>query len=148
MLASKAAEKLIEEIYSTFYFIVPRLPSRLSKKRLSESQFSTLLILINGKKEGEKITPKKIEEKTTYSSPIVTRILDNLEEKKLVERIPYSFPTDKRKVEVKITSAGIEALSKEKNQRKRWFEQKLSILSEEERTSFVTILRKITLETD
>lgn len=148
MLASQAAEKLIEEIYSTFYFMVPRLPSRLSRKRLSESQFSTLLILINRKNEGEKITPKKIGEKTTYSSPIVTRILDNLEEKKLVERIPYSFPTDKRKVEVKISSAGIEALSKEKNQRKRWFEEKLSILSEEERTSFVTILRKIALEID
>ncbi len=143
MLASQAAEKLIEEIYSTFYFMVPRLPSRLSKKRLSESQFSTLLILINRKKEGEKITPKKIQEKTTYSSPIVTRILDNLEEKKLIERIPYSFPTDKRKVEVKITSAGIEALSKEKNERKKRFEEIMSILSGQERRAFVTIWQKI-----
>lgn len=148
MLASQAAEKLIEEIYLTFYFIVPRLPSRLSKKRLSESQFSALLILENGKKQCEKITPKKIEEKTTYSSPIITRILDNLGEKKLIERIPYSFSADKRKVEVKITSSGIEALSKEKDRRKKWFEEKLSTLSEKERTSFVTILRKIALGTD
>ena len=143
MRAPESGGELAEELYSIFHFMLTRLPSQLSKKQLSESEFFTLLILIKGEEERRKTTPKKIAKITLYPSSIVTRILDKLEEKGFIKRIPYFFPADKRKVKVEVTPAGMEAFSEEKNERKKWLEKILSVLSEGERRSFVTSFQKI-----
>jgi len=151
MLVSEAAEKLMGEIYPLIYYILPRLPSRISQQGLGEPQFSILLLLHDIRKRKEQIIQAKIAEITTCSSPTTTRQIDDLEKKRLVIRKPVRSTDvnktrrrfDKRMIVVEITSLGTEVLSKEKNRRKKEFEKILACLTAQERKHFINCFKKI-----
>ena len=151
MLISEAAKELMGEIYPLIYYILPRLPSRISQQKLSEPQFSILLLLHDIKRRKEQVIQAKIAEITTCSSSTTTRQIDDLEKKGLVIRKPVRSTDvnktekrlDKRMILVEIASPGTEVLSKEKNRRKKEFEKILACLTPQERKHFINCLKKI-----
>lgn len=73
---------------------------------ISPQQFNILKIL-NGAKEPLKV--QTIKNRMIERSPNVTRLMDKLCDKNLIERIPC--PDDRRVVHIEITTKGIELLN-------------------------------------
>ena len=151
MLIPEAAERLMGEIYPLIYFILPRLPSRISQQDLNESQFSILLLLQDIKEKKEQIIQARIAQIVTHSSTTTSRQIDNLEKKGLVIRNPVRstgsnsarIQFDKRMILVEITPPGTEILLKEKHRRKKEYEKILACLTPQERKYFIDCLEKI-----
>ncbi len=151
MLISEATERLMGKIYPLIYFILPRLPSRISQQGLNESQFSILLLLQDIIEKNEQIIQVEIAKIITHSSTTISRQIDNLGKKALVIRKPVRniesnrerTQLNKRMTLVEITPLGTEILLKEKNRRKKEYEKILACLTPQERKCFINYLEKI-----
>lgn len=70
---------------------------------ISRAQFSLLMILFRN--PNDKYTPSELSKKTSVSRASLTNILDSLEIRQLIERIPHK--EDRRKIDIVITENGI-----------------------------------------
>ncbi len=77
-----------------------RLESRLIAQGLTESQFGVLEILLHLGPQ----TPGTLKEKLFTTGGNITMIVDNLERRQFVKRVPD--PNDRRRVNVRLTPTG------------------------------------------
>jgi len=102
---------------------------------ISPQQFNILRILRGA---GEAIKVQTIKERMIERAPNVTRLMDKLYDKELINRLPC--PNDRRVVHVEITKKGLLLL---KNISKNLKEDLLENLTEEETLQLSNLLDKI-----
>ncbi|NQX82192.1 MAG: MarR family transcriptional regulator [Flavobacteriaceae bacterium] len=98
----------IHEIIRTGHWITDSVSRELKEHDIYEPQYNVLRILRGAK--GEPISVNTILEKMVQRSSNVTRIVDKLTQKGLVERTLSE--TDRRKMDIIITKEGLELLKK------------------------------------
>ena len=96
----------ILEIIKTGHWLTDQISRELKEYDATEPQFNVLRIL-RGKK-GEPITVQDIQEQMVQRTSNVTRIIDRLITKELVER--KECRTNRRKMDITITEKGLETL--------------------------------------
>ncbi len=111
----------IDQIIRTGHWITDMVSVELKEFGISEPQYNVLRILkVRG---GEPITVQKIQEKMVQRSSNVTRIIDKLIEKGLVNRT--ECPSNRRKMDITINKSG-ETLLSQLNQRVIDFHQPMA----------------------
>ncbi|PCE63918.1 MarR family winged helix-turn-helix transcriptional regulator [Sediminicola luteus] len=105
---NKAYYEAVMEIIKTGHWITHRVSQELREFDIYEPQFNVLRILRGAK--GKPLSVNTILERMLQKSSNVTRIVDKLEGRGLVERTLCS--TDRRKMDIVITDAGLELLEK------------------------------------
>ncbi len=105
---NKEFSKAILAIIRTGHWLTDSVSRELKEYNISEPQFNVLRILRGAK--GQPISVNTILEKMIQRSSNVTRIVDKLTQRGLVERTLCS--TDRRKMDIIITSEGLELLKK------------------------------------
>ena len=98
----------IQQIIRTGHWITDRVSTELKEFDITEPQYNVLRIL-RGRK-GEPANVGQIQEAMIQRTSNVTRIVDKLVKKGLVSR--QECPTNRRKMDVKITKVGIVFLEK------------------------------------
>ncbi|MGI9482394.1 MAG: homoprotocatechuate degradation operon regulator HpaR [Hyphomicrobiales bacterium] len=78
----------------------------LADADVTEQQWRVLRVL----DEGGTMDPKDIAQRSCLLMPSLTRIMQNLDEKGLISRMPHE--RDRRKILVKITPAGVDLISR------------------------------------
>lgn len=96
----------IHQIIRTGHWITDQVSIELKEYDITEPQFNVLRIL-RGRKEAP-ITVQEIQEKMVQRTSNVTRIIDKLMVKKLVDR--KECPSNRRKMDITITQKGKEFL--------------------------------------
>ncbi|GAA1807229.1 MarR family transcriptional regulator [Planosporangium flavigriseum] len=109
---------------------INRLTRRLRQTRpvgeLTQSQFSALTSLdLAGA-----LTPRELAEAERVQPPTMTRIVNRLEERGLVQRLPH--PTDRRQVVLSTTESGRSVLAANRRAREAWLGGQVATLSAEE----------------
>lgn len=102
------SKKLVLNIIVTANTIQEKLTEVLKQFGISSQQFNVLRIL-----RGQKSKPANlstIQDRMVSKMSNVTRLVDKLIQKKLVERM--TCPTNRRKVEIRITKEGLNLLTK------------------------------------
>lgn len=109
---------------------VARLNRRLRQERQSELSVSQLSVLGALRLEGT-ATPSALAARERVSAPSVTRTLNCLEERGLIERT--ADPHDRRSVVVTISQLGEKVLAEERRRRDEWLTPRLKALTVGER---------------
>ena len=109
---------------------VARLNRRLRQERQSDLSPSQLSVLGAVFFEGP-ATPSTLAARERVSAPSVTRVINCLEERGLVDRVPD--PDDGRQVVVSISQLGEKVLSEERRRRDAWLAPRLRALDPSER---------------
>ena len=91
--------------------------------------------------DNEDVTPKDIEDKLCVSSARIARVLNQLEEKGLVERTKSL--KDKRKTIVVLTNEGKEIAIKHREDMNCFFSLLLKDFSDEEKEEFISLIQKM-----
>lgn len=106
---------------------------------ITPQQYNVLRILRGAGPEG--LPTLTIGERMIEQTPGVTRLVDRLERKGLVERIPC--PKDRRRVFCQITSKGLELLTELDEPVNRWDAQAVSVLQPSDLDSLITLLDRV-----
>ena len=106
---------------------------------ITPQQYNVLRILRGAAPEG--LPTLTIGERMVEQTPGVTRLIDRLERKGLVERIPC--PKDRRRVFCQITPKGLNLLEELDEPVNRWDAQTVSILPPSEVDSLIKLLDRV-----
>ena len=106
---------------------------------ITPQQYNVLRILRGAAPEG--LPTLTIGERMVEQTPGVTRLIDRLERKGLVERIPC--PKDRRRVFCQITPKGLDLLEQLDEPVNRWDAQTVSILPPSEVESLIKLLDRV-----
>ncbi|MBD0402768.1 MarR family winged helix-turn-helix transcriptional regulator [Flammeovirga sp. EKP202] len=136
---SKKYYKAIHQIIVTGHWITDQVGKDLKEYGITEPQFNVLRIL-KGQK-GDPITVQEIQERMVQRSSNVTRIVDKLLDKELVNR--QECPTNRRKMDITITQKGLEELEKLDDKVGHFHDQFQGNLSEEELETLATLIKKL-----
>jgi len=106
---------------------------------VTSQQYNVLRILRGAGKEGLPI--REIAARLLEKSPGITRFIDQLELRELIER--RRSTSDRRKVFCTITQSGLELLSKLDKPADKWDDESLSALNERELKQLIDFLERI-----
>jgi DNA-binding MarR family transcriptional regulator len=106
---------------------------------ITPQQYNVLRILRGAGPDG--LPTLTIGERMLEQTPGVTRLIDRLERKGLVDRTPC--PKDRRRVFCQITAKGLELLKELDEPVNRWDAQTVSILPPSEVDSLITLLDRV-----
>jgi DNA-binding MarR family transcriptional regulator len=106
---------------------------------LSPSAFNVLMALHNT--DDRKLEPCQLATRLLISRPSVTGLLDTLQTKGLIERLPHA--DDRRRVLVRLTDDGLALLKSHFETHYREMNGAFADLSPDERATLVTLLRKV-----
>jgi DNA-binding MarR family transcriptional regulator len=106
---------------------------------ITPQQYNVLRILRGAAPDG--LPTLTIGERMVEQTPGVTRLIDRLERKGLVARIPC--PRDRRRVFCRITLKGLDLLEELDEPVSRWDAQTVSILPPSEVDSLITLLDRV-----
>ena len=106
---------------------------------ITPQQYNVLRILRGAAPDG--LPTLTIGERMVEQTPGVTRLIDRLERKGLVERIPC--PKDRRRVFCQITPKGLDLLEQLDEPVNRWDAQTVSILPPSEVDSLIKLLDRV-----
>lgn len=123
---------------------VGRLNRRLRQERQSELSVSHLSLLGALRMEGGAARPSALATRERVSAPSITRALNCLEGRGLLDREPD--PADGRQVVVTISAEGERVLADERRRQDAWLAQRLRELTAAERATLqeaATIMRRI-----
>ncbi len=129
-------KEFIEELREIFIGVKNHRPN----VRIEESvkgMFPVLKILY----DNEDVTPKDIEIKLCVSSARIARVLNQLEEKKLVERTPSK--NDKRKTIVVLTEEGKDIARKHREDMGAYLDLMLTDFTDSEKEEFLRLIKKM-----
>ena len=98
----------IDQIIRTGHWMTDQVSVVLKPYGITEPQYNVLRTL--RVKRGEPITVQKIQEKMVQRSSNVTRLIDKLQDKGLVNR--EECPTNRRRMDITITLQGLDLLEK------------------------------------
>lgn len=129
----------IDQIIRTGHWITDQVSVELKEFDISEPQYNVLRVL--KVRSGEPITVQKIQEKMVQRTSNVTRIIDKLIDKGLVNRM--ECPSNRRKMDITITRKGEELLG-ELNKKVVAFHQPMSKnLTNEEAQTLKNLIVKL-----
>ena len=106
---------------------------------ITPQQYNVLRILRGAAPDG--LPTLTIGERMVEQTPGVTRLIDRLERKGLVERIPC--PKDRRRVFCQITPKGLDLLEELDEPVNRWDAQTVSVLPPSEVDSLINLLDRV-----
>lgn len=106
---------------------------------ITPQQYNVLRILRGAGPDG--LPTLTIGERMIEQTPGVTRLVDRLERKGLVARIPC--PRDRRRVFCRITSKGLDLLKELDEPINRWDAQAVSVLPPSELDSLINLLDRV-----
>jgi DNA-binding MarR family transcriptional regulator len=129
----------IYEIIRTGHWITDSVSKKLKEFDIYEPQFNVLRILRGAK--GKPVSVSTILESMVQRSSNVTRIVDKLEAKDLVERTLSA--EDRRKMDIIITKEGLELLKKLDKKVADFHKPMMNNLSDEELDTLKQLIRKI-----
>ena len=131
--------KAIHEIILTGHWITDQVAIELKEFDISEPQFNVLRILKG--RSGTPVTVQEIQAHMVQRTSNVTRIIDKLLSKELVER--KECPSNRRKMDITITKKGIDFL-RVLDQKVTAFHQPMTNnLSSEELTTLTSLIKKL-----
>lgn len=126
----------VRAILKDFHIYARKL---LMQKGLTRSQFNILELLADGKE----LNMYCLKEHLAVTSPVATKIVDNLVKKDFVKRGRWG--ADRREVRVVITRKGRDLIKILDISRKKFFRSLLNSISQEEKEKFLGIVKKISL---
>ena len=129
----------IFKIIKTGHWITDQVSQELKEFDTTEPQYNVLRIL-RGKK-GEPITVLEIQEEMVQRTSNVTRIIDKLLTKKLVER--KECPTNRRKMDITITKKGHDFLTILDKKVAEFHEPMKHNLTEDELEHLIELIEKL-----
>lgn len=106
-------DKELPDIYAFLIDRTARLMKQYSKKRFAEIKAGITIEqwpLLKWLSENRPISQRELAEATLKDGPTITRILDLLANKELIERL--SDPTDRRRFLVRLTTKGKKKVAK------------------------------------
>ena len=106
---------------------------------LSPSAWNVLVALHNT--EGHTLEPCQLASRLLISRPSVTGLLDTLQAKTLIERLPHA--DDRRRVLVRLTDEGLRMLDAHFGTHYENMNEMLSELDADEKATLVTLLRRV-----
>ena len=109
----------------------------VGREGISVPQFGTLLLI----EANPDVTQSAIAEALRFDRSTLVQIIDRLEDRGLVVR--HASPTDRRSHALQITEAGSALLSELKKQAVSHENDVASDLTEQERTQFIALLKKL-----
>ncbi|MBD3402686.1 MarR family transcriptional regulator [candidate division GN15 bacterium] len=139
---TKAVEESDKAVFANLFRTFDRLNSELSQVLkefgISEPQFNALRILRGA---GEPLSCHEIGERMITRVPDITRLLDRLEQRGLIER--RRSESDRRVIFVSISADGRALLKRLDRPVAKYQRERLAHLSERERTQLVRLLGKL-----
>lgn len=129
----------IHQIIKTGHWITDSVSSELKVFDISEPQYNVLRTL-NAQK-GNPLTVEQIGRQMIQRSSNVTRIIDKLMSKGFVSR--QECPTNRRKMDIHITSAGSLFLKQLDAKVDQWHQPMFDKLSVEELQTLTQLIRKL-----
>jgi len=129
----------IHEIIKAGHWITDSVSKELKEYSIYEPQYNVLRILSGAK--GNPISVNTILEQMVQRSSNVTRIVDKLTQKGLVERTLSD--TDRRKMDIIITDKGNELLNKLDKKVKDFHKPMMNNLTQEEAESLKQLIKKL-----
>jgi DNA-binding MarR family transcriptional regulator len=136
--------KAIHQIIRTGHWITDRVGQDLKEYGITEPQFNVLRILQG--RRGTPIAVQEIQEQMVQRTSNVTRIVDKLLEKGLVER--KECPLNRRKMDITITEKGTQELAKMGKKVYRFHGPLAQNLSEKEARELTNLISKLKGETN
>ncbi len=136
---SKVYFQTILEIMKTGHWVTDEVTQVLKRHGITEPQYNVLRILQGAK--GQPVTVGAISEGMVQRSSNVTRIVDKLVAKQLAHRT--ECPTNRRKMDIVITPAGLKALEKMDKAVLAFHRPYLAKLSIEELTTLNNLIQKL-----
>lgn len=106
---------------------------------LSSSAFNVLMALHNS--EDRTLEPCQLAQRLLISRPSVTGLLDTLQGKGLIERLPHA--EDRRRVLVLLTDEGLTLLESHFSTHYREMNAAFADLSQDEKATLVSLLRRV-----
>lgn len=135
----KTFYKAIYQIISTGHRITDQVSAELKEFDISEPQFNVLRIL-RGRK-GAPISVQDIQAKMVQRTSNVTRLIDKLLTKKLVQR--KECVENRRKMDITITQRGLDLLPKLDKKIEAMHRPLMSNLNEEELKTLTALIIKL-----
>ncbi len=129
----------IQEIIKTGHWITDSVSKELKEYDIYEPQYNVLRILRGAK--GVPVSVNTILEQMVQRSSNVTRIVDKLTQKGLVERVLSE--EDRRKMDISITPEGAELLKKLDNKVHNFHKPMVTNLSSEESVKLKELIIKL-----
>ncbi|MFK8008624.1 MAG: MarR family winged helix-turn-helix transcriptional regulator [Saprospiraceae bacterium] len=129
----------IFQIISTGHWITDRLNQEFKEHGATEPQFNVLRTLKAA--NGEPVTVQQLLEKMVQRSSNITRIVDKLVAKEFVER--KECPTNRRKMDITITKAGLNFLKKLDKKVARFNKPLMKNLNEKELKTLKKLILKL-----
>ncbi|MGI9552370.1 MAG: MarR family winged helix-turn-helix transcriptional regulator [Aurantibacter sp.] len=129
----------IYEIIRTGHWITDSVSKELKEYDIYEPQFNVLRILRGAKKKP--ISVNAILDRMVQRSSNVTRIVDKLETKGLVERT--LCPDDRRKMDIVITDNGLKLLKKLDKKVEAFHRPMMNNLSQKEAETLKRLIKKL-----
>lgn len=131
-------EQIIVTLLSKLDSIKVKLSAVTSKEDVTPQQYNILRILRGAGETG--LPTLEIGNRMLEHSPGITRLIDRLERKNLVERVRSDI--DRRLVTCKITPAGLEVLDKLQSDISNLHHEVSSTLSFSEKEHFLSLLNR------
>ncbi len=126
-------------IFRAFNAAINAQAEELRPLGLSPSAFNVLMALKNN--DEPVLEPCQLSQRLLISRPSVTGLLDTLERKGFVERLPHA--DDRRRVLVSLTDAGRELLESHFATHYREMNATFAGLTENEKATLVSLLRRV-----
>lgn len=126
-------------IFRAFNAIVNRQSDELRPLGLSPSAFNVLMALHNN--EDRTLEPCQLADRLLISRPSVTGLLDTLQRKGLVERLPHA--EDRRRVLVRLTDDGLRLLESHFACHYGGMNAVFTELDDDEKSTLVSLLRRV-----
>ena len=127
------AKEMPESDSQRLAMAVGRLNRRLRQERRSELSVSHLSLLGALRLEGGAARPSVLATRERVSAPSITRALNCLEERGLLER--EADPDDGRQVVVTLSAKGEQVLAEERRRQDQWLAQRLRELTASEKST-------------
>ena len=129
----------ILEIIKTGHWVTDEVTKSLKKYGITEPQYNVLRILRGSK--GKPVTVGEILEGMVQRSSNITRIVDKLVDKKLVNRTERA--TNRRKMDISITATGLKTLKKLDKEVHAFHKPYFDKLSSKELTQLKVLIQKL-----
>ena len=126
-------------IFRAFNSVINGQAEELRPLGLSASAFNVLMALHNN--DDRTLEPCQLANRLLISRPSVTGLLDTLQRKGLIERLPHA--DDRRRVLVRLTDEGLRLLESHFSTHYREMNAVFADLDDDEKATLVTLLRRV-----
>jgi DNA-binding MarR family transcriptional regulator len=131
-------EKLVQELLMSFR----QFPKMMMKRNITGQKKSEVMVLLCIKKSNKsEMKVSEISKRLHVKAPTVTQLVNELEEKGLVERITRT--SDRRAVWIKVTDAGEKVIEKAEKEIHETYTGLIDFLGEDESKTLIELMNKV-----